>query len=677
MRNLASLALALLLSAFALASHAGEAPVIGAYYPGWSAERYPVAQIPADKLTHLFYAFARIEHGACAVAPGAAANFVALAELKRKHPTLRTLISIGGWEADGFSDAALTSESREHFVASCMALFFDPKLEAFDGVDIDWEFPVSGGPPKLAARPQDRHNMTLLAREFRRQLDALGKARGQAFLLTAALPAGRLQSAGAFDPARSFELARLAQTLDFINLMSYDMGTGFSKVATFNAPLREDKADPLDPKLRHWNNVEGAIAYYRQHGVPAQKLVLGVPFYGRGFRVTSDANHGLYQPYSGPFEAGDWRDIKARLLTNPAWQQHWHPVAQAPWLFNPAEHIFVSYEDPRSIGLRAKLAKDAGLRGVFMWELTGDDDQHSLLRAMADNGPAHNGLRHIDVRENGLVGVLVVPDTARAYPGVLRLGGAEGGVSTTDADTIAAGGYAVLALAYFGADGLPPDLEEVPLEYFGKAIAWMKKSQYIDSTRLGIVGISRGSTLALLLPTIYKNDFDAVVALAPSHVVWQSTYLDWNRYAEKSSFSFHGKALPFVPYDFSDKAASAACNKAGACAAMYEFSLGQADRVKESLIPVEQIAAPILLISGKADTLWPSTKMADQVIRRLADTSHPYEYRHLAYDNAGHCGMNDCFGGGTAEGNQVARNNLGARVMEFLDRHLKQARNRK
>ena len=113
-------------------------------------------------------------------------------------------------------------------------------------------------------------------------------ARRTGILLTAALPAGRLQSAGAYDPARSFELGELAETLDFINLMTYDMGTGFSAVSTFNAPLREDPADPLSPPLRRWNNVEGAIDYYREHGVPAHKLVLGVPFYGRGFRVSGE-----------------------------------------------------------------------------------------------------------------------------------------------------------------------------------------------------------------------------------------------------------------------------------------------------------------------------------------------------------------------------------------------------
>jgi len=377
--------LALLLAGAVTAANAAGSPekVIGAYYPGGSADRYPVARIPADRLTHLFYAFARIEGGRC-VAKGDAANrFSELAALKRAHPKLRTLISIGGWTANGFSDAALTARSREQFVSSCLALFFERHKGSFDGIDIDWEYPVYGGPEEVTSRPQDRRNMTLLVREFRRRLDALGKQRGQHFLLTAALPAGRLQSAGPFDPVRSFELDKLADALDFINLMTYDMGTTFSPVSAFNAPLREVDSDPMDPQLRRWNNAAGAVDYYRGHGVPAEKLVLGVPFYGRGFRVTTAANDGLYQPYSGPFGAGDWREIKRKLLADPHWEQHWHPVAQAPWLFNRSERIFVSYEDPRSIAIRAEFAARSGLRGIFTWELTADDDGHSLLDAMA------------------------------------------------------------------------------------------------------------------------------------------------------------------------------------------------------------------------------------------------------------------------------------------------------
>lgn len=377
---LAALAIASALIA-PLAAPAAE-PILGAYYPGGSAARYPVASIPAERLTHLFYAFARIEDGRCIASPESAAHFDALKVLKQQHPRLRALISIGGWEAGGFSDAALTPESRARFVSSCLALFFERHRGAFDGVDIDWEFPVYGGPKDITDRPEDRANMTLLAKEFRRQLDALARSRGQdeGYLLTAALPAGRVQSDGAYDPARSYDLRALGQTLDFINLMTYDMGTAFSAVSTFNAPLREVADDPLPD--RRWNNVEGAVDFYREHGVPADKLVLGVPFYGRGFRVTGDAGDGLYQPYSAPFAAGDWREIRAKLLADPAWERRWHPVAQTPWLFNREQGIFVSYEDARSIGLRSQLAKDRGLGGVFMWELTGDDEEQSLLGAM-------------------------------------------------------------------------------------------------------------------------------------------------------------------------------------------------------------------------------------------------------------------------------------------------------
>ncbi len=283
---------------------------------------------------------------------------------------------------------------------------------------------------------------------------------------------------------------------------------------------------------------------------------------------------------------------------------------------------------------------------------------------------AKPGLIEIPVREDGIVGTLIVPDSTKRYPGVLRIGGAEGGISTGDAEVIASDGYAVLAIAYFGAERLPGDLEEVPVEYFGKVLDWMHKSPRIDASHLAIVGISRGSTLALLLPTIYK-DFDAIVAIAPTHVVWQSAYLDWDRYAVRSSLTLHGEPLPFVPYDFSDEASSASCNKQGACAAMYDFSLKQEAAVNAALIPVEQLRAPVLLISGASDSMWPSSRMSALVMQRLAKAGFPYEYRHVDYGDAGHCGILKCYGGGTAEGNQRARADLREQIRSFLNRHLR------
>jgi chitinase len=344
--------------------------VLGAYYPGYLDDpRYPVARIPADVLTHVFFAFAGIEGGRCALSAGAERD---LAALKRANPRLRVLLSIGGWGADGFSDAALTPESRTAFVDSCLA-----RLRDLDGVDLDWEFPVSGGPGQVTRRPDDRRNATLLAVEFRRRL-------GPERLLTAALPAARWQAAGPYDPAGSFELAELAGLLNFVNLMAYDFGPEFAPVATFNAPLYEVAEDPLDPALRRWNCGAGAVAYYEAAGVPRDKLVLGVPFYGRGFQVRAPGDAaGLYQPQTGPVEVGDWRDIKRDLLPDPGWQRHRHPVARSPWLYHAGTRTFVSYEDAESIEERSRFAATRGLAGAFMWHLAGDDDEHTLLAAMA------------------------------------------------------------------------------------------------------------------------------------------------------------------------------------------------------------------------------------------------------------------------------------------------------
>ncbi|RKT51638.1 glycoside hydrolase family 18 protein [Saccharothrix australiensis] len=380
LRNALAACAALLLVVTGASVPAAAAPraVVGAYYGNWFSASEPISGIPSDTpITHLFYAFSTIEDGRCVVtAPTAAEDFADILDLKRRKPSLKALISIGGWGAGGFSDAALTPESRRAFVASCAELFFERHEGVFDGVDVDWEFPVYGGPTEITDRPADRRNMTHLVREFRRQLP-----RGS--LVTAALPTGRLQTDGPYDPARSFELGALGRELDLVALMTYDMGTGFSPVSTFNAPLREVREDPMPRADRRWNNVAGAVDYYLRHGVPAHKLVLGTPFYGRGFQVRQEGpDHGLYQPYESTFWV-DGVEAVERLKASPGWREYWHPVARSPWLYNAAERKFVSFEDARSIGLRARYAKQRGLRGAFMWELGQDDARHSLLTAMA------------------------------------------------------------------------------------------------------------------------------------------------------------------------------------------------------------------------------------------------------------------------------------------------------
>ncbi|MGH3096829.1 MAG: glycoside hydrolase family 18 protein [Streptosporangiales bacterium] len=358
--------------------------VVAGYYPAWSG--VPVSDLPADRLTDILYSFAKIDDSGRCVLPHGDRDekkLAALGELKEQHPQLRVEISIGGWGATGFSDAALTHKSRQRLVDSCIDLFFGKYGDVVDGIDLDWEFPVSGGPPELTYRPEDRRNFTLLAREFRHALDAVARERGEDTILAAAIPAGRLQSAGPYDPNESFELRKLGHVLDFVNLMTYNLSNGFSTVAGFNAPMRPDPADPTPPVIKRWNSVVTAVEYFERHGVPADKIVLGQPYFAEAFKVTSTDNDGLYQPVVKRTGAPSWTTIKTKLRGDPAWSQHWSSRAAAPWLFNEETKTFVTYENPRSISVRAWYAKGHNLRGVFTWALGQDDAQHSLFNAMS------------------------------------------------------------------------------------------------------------------------------------------------------------------------------------------------------------------------------------------------------------------------------------------------------
>lgn len=212
----------------------GSYRVVG-YYAEWK-KHYPIERIPAEKLTHVNYAFAIIDKdGKCAMRMPELAkmNFPKLVELKKKHPHLRTLISVGGWEdSERFSDAALTEDARRVFAQSCADFVTE---HGFDGVDIDWEFPVSGGDKDHVARPQDKRNFTLLLAELRKRLDARGKADGKHYLLTIAAPAGGL--------AR-IEIDQIHPHLDFINLMTYDFAGPWSERTGFNAALHPVPGQP-------------------------------------------------------------------------------------------------------------------------------------------------------------------------------------------------------------------------------------------------------------------------------------------------------------------------------------------------------------------------------------------------------------------------------------------------
>jgi len=368
-----------------------------AYFTAWSVygRDFHVTDIPAELVTHINYAFVNISpEGECVLGDPYAdidrfyegdswetgslrGSFHQLQLLKERHPHLRTLISIGGWSWSGrFSDVALTQASRQRFATSCVALM---ERYGFDGIDVDWEFPVSGGLASNVTRPEDRANYTLLLEEMRGQLDTLEGER----LLTIAAPAG---------PAiiENLEAAELAHTLDWINVMTYDFHGGWSPMTNFNAPLFRSADDPTeDTSVREGFNVDAAVQAYLGAGVPPEELVLGVAFYGRGWSGVRASADGLFQPHTGvpmgTWEAGifDYGDLVASYI--PAMTRYEHADAQVPWLYDPDTQVMISYDDPASIGVKTRYARDLGLGGVMFWELNGDDASWSLLHAISDN----------------------------------------------------------------------------------------------------------------------------------------------------------------------------------------------------------------------------------------------------------------------------------------------------
>lgn len=244
--------------------------------------------------------------------------------------------------------------------------------------------------------------------------------------------------------------------------------------------------------------------------------------------------------------------------------------------------------------------------------------------------PAPAGVTKTDVRDNGLYGELYVPAHDKPLPALIVLGGSEGGIDTSSrvGVTFTGQGYAVLSLAYFAEMGLPQTLEDVPLEYFDKAVEWLKKQPGINPKAIGVVGGSRGSEAALLLAS-RNRDVRAVMAFAPSGIVWQG--LDFSDVANMGpAWTAGGKPLPFVIPDQASYRPNASMKP------MFDKALANADKRPETVIPVEKINGPILLISGKSDALWPSADMAERIVKRLKDKGFKHGVQHLTYEGAGH-----------------------------------------
>lgn len=395
---------------------------IVAYYPQWKAEnqQYYVKNIEvsgsADKITVLNYAFAYPwidssgnagvkfinayidycqQYSSAMSIDGIADDSLQplkgqinqLRKLKERHPDLKVLISIGGWSnSEYFSDAALTDESRESFVNSCIDIFIKGNLPVesihggsgsakniFDGIDINWEFPVSGGDKITRHNENDKDNLSRLLALFRKKLDEVNTD----LLLTAAIPG----DASLLD---NFNIEQDQNYVNWYNVMTYDYSGSWDRMSNHHMNLFSSSGNKNSNSQNSFDRTIKLLL--NKYHVAKDKIIPGAAFYGKISKVKSLVNNGLNQECAvDSINAGSDKSIQYKNikdLTACGFNYHWDVESMAPYMFSEYDSSFISFDDPQSIVLKAKYVDSYGLRGLMFWDISGDDSSGSLVESI-------------------------------------------------------------------------------------------------------------------------------------------------------------------------------------------------------------------------------------------------------------------------------------------------------
>ena len=412
--------------------------VVGAYFPDWRIHGdtpYTPSQIPADDLTHVIYAFLtmcgphpkdvgeellkQIEE-TCKDKPAFTAivadqeaaygltlddgteyegHFEQFKVLKAANPHLVVLPSFGGWTmSQPFHEMIKTDAGRKQFVTSALKLI--DESEVFDGIDLDWEYPGGGGLTTASWDPKSKLStdamkhetamFTVMLKELRAGLDALGEKNGRYYELSAAAGVPATKVANINYPEAS-------QYIDHWFAMTYDFFGGWSTTNIGHLSNLKGSAD-----LKWWSGTDGYVAGMLKAGLPANKLVLGAAFYGRGW--TGLENYPEGRPYAKNEDdtyanatagiADDLSYHQIQALVNDktsGWTEFYDDKHDAAFAWNEEKKGFISYDNARSVEAKGKWALEQGFAGIYAWEVT-HDNNNELVKAM------NKGVNNIPVK---------------------------------------------------------------------------------------------------------------------------------------------------------------------------------------------------------------------------------------------------------------------------------------
>lgn len=308
-----------------------DSKVVVAYVTSWS-EVMPDPQY----MTHINYAFGHVNENFNGVKIDNEKRLKQIVDLRKQKPELKVLLSIGGWGSGRFSEMAANDEYRRAFAADCDRVV---KEFALDGIDIDWEYPTSSM-ANISSSPDDTENFTLLMQDIRA---AIGNEKE----LTLATVAS----------ARYIDFKAILPFVDFVNIMAYDMAS---------APKHHSALYPSG----HSGDItsDGAVTAHLKAGVPPSKLVMGMPFYGRG-----GDGYPSFQDYN---KVGN---------TDTQYTEKWDEVAQVPYLADKNDTLVFGFENSRSLAIKCQYILDKDLLGGMYWDYSGDNEQGDLRRTVAEN----------------------------------------------------------------------------------------------------------------------------------------------------------------------------------------------------------------------------------------------------------------------------------------------------
>ncbi|MDX6184003.1 glycoside hydrolase family 18 protein [Flavobacterium sp. Fl-77] len=327
-----------------------------AYYTGDDKliDDYEVSQID-----QIIFSFCHLKEGKLNVDSAKDSTTIQhLVALKAKNPQLKIVLSLGGWGGcEPCSAAFSTAEGRFTFAKSVKQVSDYFKV---DGLDLDWEYPTIEGLPGHLYQAVDKTNFTELIKILR---STLGKKYELSF------------AAGGFQKYldESVEWKKIMPLVNRVNIMSYDLVNGYSKVTGHHTPLFSTNTKE--------ESVDKAVSYLLKLGIPSEKLVIGGAFYTRTWKNVANINNGLYQA-GEHVEGVNYKNFATTYTESNGWKYFWDDKAKAPYWYNESTKTFATGDDIRSVKAKTEYAKTKKLGGIMFWELTLDVTQNGLLNAI-------------------------------------------------------------------------------------------------------------------------------------------------------------------------------------------------------------------------------------------------------------------------------------------------------